>query len=79
MTTRAPIDLDELVGHWTVLEDERALVDGKCGATRLGFALLLKFYTRHGRFPAGGAELPGAVVEFVARQVGVASGGVGVA
>jgi Tn3 transposase DDE domain len=26
--------------------------------------LLLKFYTRHGRFPAGGAELPGAVVEF---------------
>ncbi|HEX5922390.1 MAG TPA: hypothetical protein VFY45_01070 [Baekduia sp.] len=44
--------------------------------------MLLKFYTRHGRFPAGGAELPGAVVEFVefvARQVGVASGGVGVA
>ena len=54
-----------------MLEDERALVDGKRGAMRLGFALLLKFFTRHGRFPAGGAELPGAVVEFVAGQVGV--------
>jgi hypothetical protein len=32
---------------------------------------LLKFYTCHGRVPAGGAELPGAVVEFVAAQVGV--------
>ncbi len=60
-----------------MLEDERALVDGKRGATRLSFALLLKFYTRHGRFPAGGSELPGAVVEFVARQVGVASAELG--
>jgi hypothetical protein len=45
VAARAPIDLDELIGHWTVLEDERVLVDGKRGATRLGFALLLKFYT----------------------------------
>jgi hypothetical protein len=66
------IDLDELVEHWTVLEDERTLVDAKRGATRLGLALLLKFYTRHGRFPTGGSELPGEVVEFVARQVQVA-------
>ena len=46
-----------------MLEDERALVDGKRAATRLGFALLLKFYTRHGRSPAGDAELPGAVAD----------------
>jgi hypothetical protein len=71
VAARSSIDLDELVEHWTVLEDERALVGAKRGATRLGFALLLKCYTRHGRFPAGGAELPGAVVEFVAGQVGV--------
>ena len=49
MAARSSIDLDELVEHWTVLEDERALVSAKRGATRLGFALLLKFYTRHGR------------------------------
>jgi hypothetical protein len=65
----ASLDLDELVDHWTVLDDERALVDAKHGATRLGFALLLKFYTRHGRFPSGVSELPDGVVEFVARQL----------
>jgi hypothetical protein len=47
-----------------VLDDGRALIDAKYGATRLGFALLLKYYTRHGRFPTGPADLPDAVVEF---------------
>ncbi|TDC43019.1 DUF4158 domain-containing protein [Micromonospora sp. KC213] len=37
----------------------------------MGFALLLKFYTRAGRFPRGRGELPDEAVEFVARQVGV--------
>jgi len=58
---RSPVEVDELVEHWTVLEDEQQLVAGKRGATRLGFALLLKFYTRSGRFPRvsrrGGRDL----------------------
>jgi Domain of unknown function (DUF4158) len=66
-----PLELDELVEHWTLLEDDQALVAGKRGATRLGFALLLKFYTRKGRFPRGRGELPAEAVEFVARQVKV--------
>ena len=37
------MDLDKLVGHWTLLKDERELVAGKRGPTRLGLALLLKF------------------------------------
>ncbi|MEN3308939.1 MAG: hypothetical protein V7603_5141 [Micromonosporaceae bacterium] len=65
------LDLDELVEHWTLLDDEQGLISGKRGPTRLGFALLLKFYTRAGRFPRGRGELPDAAVEFVARQVGV--------
>ncbi len=73
MATSTVIDLNDLVEHWTLLDDERTLVAGKRGATRLGFALLLKFYTRHGRFPEAGTDLPGAVVEFVARQVQVAA------
>lgn len=72
MAAWSSVDLDELVEHWTVLDDERALVGAKHGGARLGFALLLKFYTRHGRFPAASADLPGAVVEFVARQLQVA-------
>jgi hypothetical protein len=65
----ARVGLDELVEHWTVLDGEKELVAGKRGATRLGFALLLKFYTWRGRFPRGRAEFPAKVVEFVARQM----------
>jgi hypothetical protein len=68
---RLPAGMDELVEHWTVLAAERDLISGKRGATRLGFALVLKFYTRYGRFPRGRAELPEEVVEHLARQVKV--------
>jgi uncharacterized protein DUF4158 len=68
------VELDELVEHWTLLDGDHELVAGKRSATRLGFALLLKFYTRHGRFPGGPDELPGEAVAFVARQVDVAAG-----
>ncbi|SNR79243.1 DUF4158 domain-containing protein [Actinomadura mexicana] len=63
--------MDELVEHRTVLDDELEFVAGKRGATRLGFALLLKFYTRHGRVPRGRAEFADRVVDHVARQVKV--------
>jgi len=42
-----------------------------------GFALLLKFYTRAGRFPRGRAELDDDAVAFVARQVGVPASDLG--
>ena len=45
------LELDELVEHFTLLADEAALLRNKSGATRLGFALLLKFFTRMGRVP----------------------------
>lgn len=45
------VDEDELIEHWTLVGDELGQVAGERGATRLGFALLLKFYARHGRFP----------------------------
>jgi hypothetical protein len=72
-----PLGLDELVEHWTLLDDERELSGGKRGPTRLGFALLLKFFTRHGRFPAGRSELPDEAIEFVARQVRVPASDMG--
>jgi TnpA family transposase len=74
---RLPLSLDELVEHWTLLDDERSLIAGKRGPTRLGFALLLKFYTRHGRFPAGRSELPDEAVAFVAKQVKVPASDLG--
>ncbi|MCA1680280.1 MAG: DUF4158 domain-containing protein [Actinobacteria bacterium] len=77
MADRTSIDLDELVEHWTVLDDGRALIDAKYGARRLGFALLLKHYTRHGRFPTEPADLPAAVVEFIAGQLGLEAADLG--
>jgi len=62
---------DELVEFWTLLDEDRALLAGKRGAGALGCALLLKYYSRHGRFPRGPADLPEMVVGFVSRQVGV--------
>ena len=34
---RLPLSLDELAEHWTVLDDEKYLIAGKRGPTRLGF------------------------------------------
>ena len=62
---------DELAEHWTLHPDELGLLANKTGATRLGFALLLKAFIYEGRFPRSPAELPEAVVGLVARQVEV--------
>lgn len=69
--THPPMHIDELVEHWTILDEERELIAGKRGATRLGFAILLKFYTQYGRFPRGRSELADEVIEHVAKQVQV--------
>lgn len=68
---RVDLDLEELVEHWTLLDDERDLIARKRGPTRLGFAVLLKFYVRHARFPAWQHEIPDDAVAFVAAQVEV--------
>src|SRR5438105_12362768 len=42
---------DELADHWTLGPTELELLANKSGATRLGFAILLKAFTIEGRFP----------------------------
>jgi hypothetical protein len=71
------LGLDELIEHWTVLDDERKLIAGKRGPTRLGFAVLLKFFTQHGRFPLGLSEFLDEAIDFVARQVKVPAPDIG--
>jgi hypothetical protein len=74
---RRPLELGDLVEHWTLVGAERGLVTAKNYDSQLGFALLLKFYGRFGRFPRGRSELHDDAVEFVARQLGVGAGSVG--
>ncbi len=66
-----PLDLDELLQHFTLAADELELLRNKTGPTRLGFSLLLKYLAWKGRFPRGRGELPDNTVDHVARQVGV--------
>ncbi len=63
---------EELIEHWILGPWDLAQVGNKTGATRLGFAVLLKFFQREGRFPFFKNEVPGVVISFVATQVDVA-------
>jgi len=66
---------EDLVACWTLVEHgERELVAYKRGATRLAFALMLKFFEIDARFPRHVGEYPPAAVDYVARQVGVDPG-----
>jgi Domain of unknown function (DUF4158) len=62
---------DELAEQWTLLAGERELLANKTGATRLGFAVLLKFFQCEARFPQSRQEVPVSVVASLAKQVGV--------
>lgn len=65
------VDEDELVGNWTLLDEEMNLLTGRRGPTKLGFALMLKFHQLHGRFLRGRAELSDDAVDYVVRAVKV--------
>ena len=62
---------EELADHWTLSPKELELLANKSGATRLGFAVLLKAFTLEGRFPRQKHEVSGVVVVHVAKQVNV--------
>ncbi len=66
-----PVDPDEVIEQWTLLPDDLALLEGKSAENRLGFGLLLKFYTGVGRFPLDRSEIPDEVVAYVAKQLAV--------
>ena len=56
---------------WALLPSEAALLANKTGPTRLGFAVLLKFFQVAARFPLSMQEVPTTAVAYIARQVGV--------
>lgn len=49
---------EELLGCWTLVGTDWVLIANKSGPTRLGFAVLLKFFEIDGRFPGGVSEVP---------------------
>lgn len=63
-------ELEDLIECWTLDEEEFALLANKSGATRLGFALMLKFFELEARFPRR-EDIPRAAVDFMTGQVKV--------
>jgi len=61
--------LDELIDEWTLLPEEETLLGNKSGATRLGFAVLFKYFQHDGRFPQQKWDIPGAAVAHLAKQL----------
>jgi TnpA family transposase len=64
-------DLEDLIECWTLDETELKELGNKSGATRLGFALMLKYFELEGRFPRR-EDVPRAAVEYMAKQAKVA-------
>ena len=62
---------DDVVADWTLVAADVSLLGNKAGATRLGFALSLKFFELEARFPSSVGEFSDRVVGYVAEQVGV--------
>ncbi|WP_059390053.1 DUF4158 domain-containing protein [Arthrobacter sp. Hiyo1] len=64
-----------LIEDWTWVGRDLGLLGQKPGPTRLGFALLLKFFEIEARFPTGPDGLDPAAVAYVSEQVGVPAEG----
>lgn len=62
---------EELIACWTLVDGDRERLANKAGATRLGFALMLKFFEFEARFPSNASELPPTAVNYVAEQVDI--------
>ncbi len=65
------LSAEQLAEQWTLDATDWEWLANKSGATRLGFAALLKFFAAVGRFPRERDEVTAAAVEFVAGQVRV--------
>jgi len=62
-------DIEELIEHFTLVPPEFELLGNKTGATRLGFALLLKCFQLEGRLPTARHEIPRSVIDYVSHQL----------
>jgi Domain of unknown function (DUF4158) len=62
-------DIEELIEHFTLVEEDLEVLASKTGSTRLGCVLLLKYFQYEGRFPPTRSDIPRAIVDYVARQL----------
>lgn len=66
-------ELDEIIDHFTFLSNELSLIGNKTGETRLGFAVMFKFFQYEAKFPNHKNEIPKTVLNYIAKQIGISS------
>ncbi|SPF41515.1 transposase [Candidatus Desulfosporosinus infrequens] len=62
-------EIDELIEHFTFLPHELQQIGNKTGETRIGFAVLFKFFQFEARFPTNKYEVPKVVINYIAKQI----------
>lgn len=62
-------ELDELIDYFILIPDEQELTQLKRGNTKLGFAVMFKFFQYEARFPHSKSEIPKTVIEYIAKQL----------
>jgi hypothetical protein len=65
-------DEQELAEQWSLSPDERQRLANRTDHSRLGYAVLLKFFRIEGRFPRDRKEVPAAARDHFAGQLGIA-------
>lgn len=62
-------ELEELIEYFTFLPNELSEIGNKSGETRIGFAVMFKFFQNEARFPNHKNEIPKVVINYIAKQV----------
>lgn len=68
---RQHVTPQELMESFTIAPSERELLGTKSGASRLGCAVLLKYFQCEGRFPTSWHDVPREVIRHLAQSFGV--------
>jgi hypothetical protein len=68
---RQHVTPQELMESFTIAPSERELLGTKSGASRLGCAVLLKYFQVEGRFPTSWHDVPREVIRHLAQSFGV--------
>jgi len=64
-------DIEELDEQFTLSSSEMAVLHGKVEYNQFGLAVLLKYFQYEGSFPRYKRDIPSAIVDFVAQQLGM--------
>ncbi|WP_160692552.1 Tn3 family transposase [Clostridium sp. C2-6-12] len=62
-------ELDELIEYFTFMPNELTQIGNKTGVTRLGFAVLFKFFQYEARFPNHKNEIPKEAILYISKQL----------